>query len=97
MTRHTRYAVSFGADNFSIMSHSKRNVEQMLRDLIEEAGRWDLAPKLVSFWWTSTYEPEEERDLSIDTTSGCHRFSFEEKFKIVGCALKSARRSARRH
>ena len=26
-------------DNFWIMSHSKRNLEQMLRDLIEEASR----------------------------------------------------------
>ena len=32
------------------MSQSKRNLEQMLRDLIEEAGKWDLgseASKLV--------------------------------------------------
>ena len=27
------------ADNFWIMSHSKKNLEQMLRDLIEEASR----------------------------------------------------------
>ena len=26
-------------------------------------------------------------DLSISTKSGCHRFSFEEKFKILGCAM----------
>ena len=38
-------------------------------------------------WWTSTYEPEEKCDISIDTTSGCHRFTFEEKFKILGCAM----------
>ena len=31
---------------------------------------------------TSTYEPK--CDLSINTVSGCHRFSFEEKFKILG-------------
>ena len=44
------------ADNFGIMSHSKRNLEQMLRDLIEEAEKWEVAPKTASLWWTSTYE-----------------------------------------
>ena len=53
------------ADNFWIMSHSKRNLEQMPWDLIEEAARWDLVPKLATLWWTSTYEPEEMCDLSI--------------------------------
>ena len=32
------------ADNFWIMSHSKEHLEQMLRDLIEEANRWDKKP-----------------------------------------------------
>ena len=52
-----------------------------------EVRRWDLAPKPASLWWTSTYEPEEKCDLSIDTTSVCHSFSIEEKFKILGCAV----------
>ena len=55
------------ADNFWILSHSKSNLEQMLRNLMEEAGKWDLVPKPASLWWTSTYEPEERCDLSIDT------------------------------
>ena len=33
------------ADSFWIMSHSRRNLEQVLRDLVEEAEKWDLAPK----------------------------------------------------
>ena len=33
------------ADNFWIMFHSKSNLEQMLRNLKEEAEQWDLAPK----------------------------------------------------
>ena len=32
------------ADNFWIMTHSKSHLEQMLRDLIQEAEKWDLAP-----------------------------------------------------
>ena len=30
-------------DNFWIMSHFQRNLERMLRDLIEHAQKWDLA------------------------------------------------------
>ena len=43
------------ADDFWIMSHSKENVEQMLRDLVVEASGWDLEPKPASLWSTSTY------------------------------------------
>ena len=75
------------ADNFWIMSHSKENLEHMLRDLIEEAGRWDLEPKPASLWWTSTYEPEEKVDMILGTTLGCYKFPFEDKFKILGCVM----------
>ena len=56
----------------------------MLCDLIEEAGRWDLVPKPESLWWTSTYDPEEEEDMNLGTSSGCYKFP---KFKILECAL----------
>ena len=74
-------------DNFWIMSHSKWNLEQMLRDLIEEASRWDPVPKPASLWWTSTYDSEEMVDMNLGTTPGCYKFHFEEKFKILGYAL----------
>ena len=51
------------ADNFWIMSHSKEHLEQMLRDLVEEANRWDLEPKPASLWWTRTYALEEKSDF----------------------------------
>ena len=38
------------ADNFWIMSLSKRTLERMLLDLIEEVEKWDLATKLASLW-----------------------------------------------
>ena len=38
------------ANNFWISSHSKSNLGHMLKDLIEEAGKWDLAAKLASLW-----------------------------------------------
>ena len=75
------------ADNFWIMSHSKKNLEQMPRDLIEEASRWDLVPKPACLWWPSTYGSEEKVDMILSTTSRCHKFPFEEKFKIQGYAL----------
>ena len=32
--------------------------------------KWNLAPSGASLWWTSTCEPEEKSDLSIDIKSG---------------------------
>ena len=45
--------------------HSKSHLQHMMRDLILEAEKWDLAPKPGSLWWTSTHEPDEKFDLSI--------------------------------
>ena len=81
------------ADDFWIMSHSKRNLEQMLRDLTEEAEKWDLAPKLASLWWTSTYEAEERSEVLVATDGMMYTFPFEEKFKILGCAMNSEGKS----
>ena len=74
------------ADDFWIMSHTQKMLEQMLR-LIEEASRWDLAPKPASLWWTSTYDSEEKSDINLGTSSGCYTFPFEDKFKKSGCAM----------
>ena len=49
------------------MSHLNEKLEQLLRDLIEEASRWDLEPKPASLWWTSTYESEEKIDMILST------------------------------
>ena len=62
--RRTHQICSFMlADNFWIMHHSKAHLEQMLRDLIQEAEEWELEPKLASLWWTSTFISEEKKDL----------------------------------
>ena len=66
---------------------TKNHLEQMLMDLIQEAEKWDLAPKPTCLWWTSTYDSEEKIDLSMDPKTGRHRFPFEVKFKILGCAM----------
>ena len=62
------------ADNFWIMSHSKRNLEQLPRDLIEEVERCDLAPKLASLWWTTTYEDEERSEVLVATNGLMYKF-----------------------
>ena len=67
------------ADNFWILSRSKRNLENMTRDLIEEAEKWDLAPEPASLWWTSN-------EVLIATNGLMYKFLCEEKFKILGCA-----------
>ena len=56
------------ADNFWIISHSKKQLVQMLKDIIEEAAEVDLEPKPASLWWTSTYASEEEEDMSLRTS-----------------------------
>ena len=81
------------ADNFWIMSHSEENLKHMLRDLIAEANRWDLVPKLASLWWTSTYDSEEKSDMNLGTSTGCCKFPFEDKFKILGCAVNRQRKT----
>ena len=42
-------------DNFWIMSHSESHREQMLKDLIQDAEKWDLAPKPASLWWNKCF------------------------------------------
>ena len=74
-------------DSSWIMSHSKENSEQMSRDLVEEASRWDLEPKPASLWWTSTCASEEKNDMISGTLTGCYKFPFEDTFNILGCAM----------
>ena len=69
------------------MSHSKEHLEQMLKDLTEEVGKVDLEPKPASLGWTSTCASEEKEDVILGTTKGCYKFPFEDKFRILGCAM----------
>ena len=71
-------------DNFWVVSHSKAHLEQMLKDLIQEAAKWDLEPKPASLWCTSTYDGDKKMDLVFDIRAARHRVSFEEMFMILG-------------
>ena len=64
-------------------------LERMLRDLIEEVVKWDLAPTPASLWWTSTYEEEERSEVLIAANGMRYKLPSEEKFKILGCAMNS--------
>ena len=59
---------SFMWANFWIMSHSKKHLEQMPKDFIEEATKVDLEPKPVSLRRTSTYASEEKKDVIWGTS-----------------------------
>ena len=41
----------------------------------------------ASLWWTSSFEAEEKIEMLLITGGGCHKFPFEDKFKILGYAL----------
>ena len=72
------------ADNFWIISHSKKHLEQMLKDLIEEAAKVDMNPKPASLWCTSTYAYAKKEDMILGTSKGCYKFPLEDEFKILG-------------
>ena len=76
------------------MSHSQAHLEQKLKDLIEEAERWDLDLKPASLWWISSHADEKMDDMTIRTTKGLHKLPFEKKkFKILGYTLDQTRRT----
>ena len=80
-----KYAVFFlCADDCWIMSHLKTHLEQMMKDLIEEAERWDLEPKPASLRWTGTYASEMTGDITIYTRTGRHKILFQKSFRIPG-------------
>ena len=47
---------------------------------VDEAEKWDLAPKTASLWWTSTYQEEERSEMLIATHGLLYAFHSEEKF-----------------
>ena len=56
---------SFMSADCWILSHSEAHLEPMMKDFIEEAGRWDLDTKQASLWWTITYADENMEVMMI--------------------------------
>ena len=79
------------ADNFGLLSRISENLEEMLQDIDEEAGRWDLLLRVASLWWTSTSDEEGKRH-------NCHykRWTLQihlwGKFQELGMRHESARK-----
>ena len=63
-----------------------------MKDLIEEAERWDLEPKPARLWWTRTHADVKMDDMRIRTSTELHTSPFEKKFKILGYTFNQARR-----
>lgn len=57
-------------DNCWILSQSKANLEQVMKELVGEAKGWDLEPNPASLWWPSTFADEKAEDIIIRTVAG---------------------------
>ena len=75
------------------MSQSQAHLEQKLKDLIEEAERWDLDPKQASLWWTSSHADEKMDDMTTRTRTRLHKLPFEKKVKTLGYTFNQTRRT----
>ena len=49
-------------DNYWILSHEKKNTEQVMKELEGEVQKWSIGPMLASLWRTSTCWKEEKKD-----------------------------------
>ena len=67
------------ADNFWIISHAKKHLEQMLKDFIGEAAEVDLEPTQASLWWTSTYASEEKEVMILGASKRLLQISLLKK------------------
>ena len=79
-----------GGKFWEFLSHSKSHLERMMKDLIEEAERWDLKPKPASLWWTSTDADEMLDQMETRTKTGLHKLPLDEKFKILEYTFNQA-------
>ena len=62
------------------MTHSKVHLEQMMREFIEEAERYDLEPKPASLWWSCTCADDTREDMMIKTAYGYAQVSLRNSF-----------------
>ena len=55
-------------DMEAVIKLAASDLEQMMKDLTEEAERWDLEPKPASLWWARTFADEKIEDMLFRTT-----------------------------
>ena len=63
-----------------------------VRDLIEEASRWDLEPKPACLWWTSMYDSVEKSDMIWAHRRDAANFPGKTSSRFLGCALNRQRK-----
>ena len=58
----------------------------MIKQLVDDVGRWDMKPKTTSMRWTSTLTQEEaeKKKHVFNTVTGLYERVRVEKFKILG-------------
>ena len=68
------------ADNNWVLSHSVTQLEQMMRDLIDEAERWTWNPNQASLWWPSTCAQQkrghDDQDWKLRSNSHSKKIKF---------------------
>ena len=57
----------------------KEQLQQTVKDFIEEVEKWDLEPKLASLWWPGASVDEINENVTMRTQTKLHRLSFEKK------------------
>ena len=71
-----KYVALYGQTVLGSCPTRKKHLEQMLKDLIEEAAEMDLEPEPASLWWTSTYASENKEDIILGTSKGSYKLPF---------------------
>ena len=66
------------------MSHPKEHLQQITKGFLGEAERWDLEPKLATWWRSSSYAEAVKEDATMETQRGRHKFPFQRGFKTLG-------------
>ena len=82
------------ANKFWILFHTTIHLEQMTKELVEEAERWGLEPKLASLWWTSAYADEKKEGMMIKKNTGPDNIPFEKQHVTVGMVAKKTTNGA---
>ena len=79
-----KYAVFCGQTITGLCRTQKMHSGQMLKELIEEAGRWDPEQKPASLWLSSTCAKQDKEDMMIKTKSGRTSFPIRKASKFSG-------------
>ena len=85
------------ADDCWNLSQSRGNLQQMMKECLEEVKRWDMQPEPRCLLWTSTSADEKSEDMIIRTAARENRLPFRNPTgqwsEARGCGMSSPRRA----